>query len=135
MATDTVIPEVLLRMRQFTQMNKFKKNALKVRQGDHARNDQSAPALACYCSKRRVSQQSVASFSFLHVLILKRCTECVLPFCCAQVFASSLPSNDLVGLREMFRAIDTDNSGTITVEELHEGLKKKGSAVAPEVRF
>ncbi len=30
-ATDTVIPEVLTRMRQFTQMNKLKKNALKVR--------------------------------------------------------------------------------------------------------
>eukprot|EP00983_Pelagomonas_calceolata_P062642 1147374-Pelagomonas_calceolata.AAC.8 len=29
-ATDTVIPEVLVRMRQFTQMNKLKKNALKV---------------------------------------------------------------------------------------------------------
>jgi hypothetical protein len=29
-ATDVVIPEVLTRMRQFTQMNKLKKNALKV---------------------------------------------------------------------------------------------------------
>lgn len=29
-ATDAVIPEVLTRMRQFTQMNKLKKNALKV---------------------------------------------------------------------------------------------------------
>jgi len=71
-ATDTVIPEVLVRMRQFTQMNKLKKNALKV-------------------------------------------------------FASSLPANDLVGLKEMFQAMDTDNSGTISVEELHEGLKKKGT--------
>jgi len=39
----------------------------------------------------------------------------------------------LMGLKEMFHAIDTDNSGTITVEELHEGLKKKGTVVAPEV--
>jgi calcium-dependent protein kinase len=50
-----------------------------------------------------------------------------------QVFACSLPPNDLMGLKEMFHAIDTDNSGTITVEELHEGLKKKGTVVAPEV--
>nr|AFK09219.1 calcium-dependent protein kinase [Dunaliella salina] len=75
-ATDIMIPEVLVRMRQFTQMNKLKKNALKV-------------------------------------------------------FACSLPANDLAGLKEMFHSIDTDNSGTISVEELHEGLRKKGSHVDP----
>lgn len=50
-----------------------------------------------------------------------------------QVFACSLPANDLVGLKEMFHAIDTDNSGTISVQELQEGLRKKGSHMAEAV--
>ncbi|KAJ9528579.1 hypothetical protein QJQ45_020442 [Haematococcus lacustris] len=74
-APDEMIPEVLTRMRQFTQMNKLKKEALKV-------------------------------------------------------FARSLPANELVGLKEMFQAIDEDNSGTISVDELREGLRKKGTTLA-----
>lgn len=79
-ATDQLIPEVLTRMRQFTQMHKFKKEALKV-------------------------------------------------------FARKLPNNELAGLREMFEAIDEDGSGTISVDELREGLRKKGTLLAlQEVR-
>lgn len=42
---------------------------------------------------------------------------------------------EIQGLKEMFKAMDTDNSGTITFEELKEGLKKQGSRLAEsEVR-
>ena len=34
--------------------------------------------------------------------------------------------DEIVGLREMFKMLDVDNSGTITFEELKEGLKRVG---------
>lgn len=43
-----------------------------------------------------------------------------------KVIAKSLPMQELVGIQEMFKAIDEDGSGTITLEELRAGLKKKG---------
>uniref|UniRef100_A0A7S2QUB8 Calcium-dependent protein kinase n=1 Tax=Chlamydomonas chlamydogama TaxID=225041 RepID=A0A7S2QUB8_9CHLO len=47
-----------------------------------------------------------------------------------KVIAKSLPTQELQGIKEMFSAIDEDNSGTITVDELREGLRKKGAALA-----
>jgi hypothetical protein len=44
-----------------------------------------------------------------------------------------LPTNELVGLRQMFEAIDEDGSGTISVDELREGLRKKGTLLALQV--
>lgn len=44
-----------------------------------------------------------------------------------QVIAESLSEEEIGGLRELFKMIDTDNSGTITFEELKVGLKKVGS--------
>lgn len=49
-----------------------------------------------------------------------------------QVVARKLPANELAGLREMFGSLDVDNSGTITVEELREGLRKKGATLAEQ---
>ena len=43
------------------------------------------------------------------------------------MIATNLPADEITGLKEMFHAIDTDRSGTITVEELRDGLKQKGS--------
>lgn len=52
-----------------------------------------------------------------------------------QVIAESLSEEEIMGLKEMFRSMDTDNSGTITFEELKEGLQKQGSNLAEhEVR-
>lgn len=44
-----------------------------------------------------------------------------------QVIAESLSEEEIAGLKEMFRMIDTDNSGQITFEELKDGLKRFGS--------
>lgn len=39
--------------------------------------------------------------------------------------ATNLPREEIEGLKQMFTAIDTDRSGTITVEELKKELRKK----------
>lgn len=38
--------------------------------------------------------------------------------------AEILSEEEIAGLKEMFKMIDTDNSGNITVEELKVGLEK-----------
>ncbi|XP_022926208.1 calcium-dependent protein kinase 11-like [Cucurbita moschata] len=44
-----------------------------------------------------------------------------------RVIAERLSEEEIGGLKELFKMIDTDNSGAITFEELKEGLKKVGS--------
>ncbi|KAK3021492.1 hypothetical protein RJ639_046403 [Escallonia herrerae] len=46
-----------------------------------------------------------------------------------RVIAESLSEEEIAGLREMFKAMDTDNSGTITFDELKVGLRKYGSTL------
>eukprot|EP00250_Pteridium_aquilinum_P009691 c18864_g1_i2 orf=454-2049(+) len=52
-----------------------------------------------------------------------------------KVIAESLSEEEITGLKEMFKNIDVDNSGTLTLEELKRGLAKQGSVLAEyEVR-
>lgn len=44
-----------------------------------------------------------------------------------QVIAERLSEEEIGGLKELFKMIDTDNSGTITFEELKVALKRVGS--------
>ncbi|KAK7291500.1 hypothetical protein RIF29_06694 [Crotalaria pallida] len=44
-----------------------------------------------------------------------------------RVIAERLSEEEIGGLKELFRMIDTDNSGTITFDELKDGLKRVGS--------
>ncbi|KAK1272827.1 Calcium-dependent protein kinase 6 [Acorus gramineus] len=46
-----------------------------------------------------------------------------------RVIAESLSEEEIAGLREMFKAMDTDNSGAITYDELKAGLKRYGSTL------
>eukprot|EP01024_Parvocaulis_polyphysoides_P007797 TRINITY_DN12295_c0_g1_i4.p1 TRINITY_DN12295_c0_g1~~TRINITY_DN12295_c0_g1_i4.p1 ORF type:complete len:538 (+),score=105.98 TRINITY_DN12295_c0_g1_i4:568-2181(+) len=46
-----------------------------------------------------------------------------------KVIALNLPEEEIAGLKSMFQTIDTDKSGTITVEELRQALKEKGQAL------
>lgn len=48
-------------------------------------------------------------------------------FFLVQVIAESLSEEEIGGLKELFKMIDTDNSGTITFDELKEGLRRVGS--------
>ncbi|KAJ0672689.1 putative protein kinase CAMK-CDPK family [Helianthus annuus] len=43
-----------------------------------------------------------------------------------RVIAGCLSEEEIMGLKEMFKGMDTDNSGTITLEELKQGLSKQG---------
>jgi calcium-dependent protein kinase len=52
--------------------------------------------------------------------------SCIGKFC-FQVIAERLSEEEIGGLKELFNMIDTDKSGTITFEELKEGLKRVGS--------
>lgn len=44
-----------------------------------------------------------------------------------QVIAERLSEEEIGGLKQLFKMIDTDNSGTITYDELKDGLKRVGS--------
>ncbi|XP_062165631.1 calcium-dependent protein kinase 20-like [Alnus glutinosa] len=44
-----------------------------------------------------------------------------------RVIAESLSEEEIAGLKEMFKMIDTDNSGQITLEELKNGLERVGA--------
>lgn len=45
---------------------------------------------------------------------------------CAQLIAKSLPLDEINGMREIFLEIDKDKSGTISVDEFSDALKRKG---------
>ncbi|GMI80222.1 calcium-dependent protein kinase 2 [Hibiscus trionum] len=44
-----------------------------------------------------------------------------------RVIAERLSEEEIGGLKELFKMIDTNNSGAITYQELKDGLKKVGS--------
>ncbi|KAL3611450.1 hypothetical protein D5086_002470 [Populus alba] len=46
------------------------------------------------------------------------------------VIAGCLSEEEIMGLKEMFKGMDTDNSGTITLEELKQGLAKQGTKLS-----
>ena len=60
---------------------------------------------------------------------LKQCSDLELIIVWVQVIAESLSEEEIAGLREMFKAMDTDNSGAITFDELKAGLRKFGSTL------
>lgn len=94
---------VLSRMKQFSAMNKLKKMALRV--------SLSICKITIDQKKSIYVETSLLNIT-LYVL---------------QVIAESLSEEEIAGLKEMFRMIDTDNSGQITFEELKDGLKRFGS--------
>lgn len=47
-----------------------------------------------------------------------------------KVIAENLSEEEIEGLKEMFKSMDTDNSGTITYEELKAGLPKLGTKLS-----
>ncbi|PHU25555.1 Calcium-dependent protein kinase 3 [Capsicum chinense] len=47
-----------------------------------------------------------------------------------KVIAENLFKEEIIVLKEIFKSIDTDNSGTITFEELKAGLTKIGTKLS-----
>ncbi|KAK4339124.1 hypothetical protein RND71_040586 [Anisodus tanguticus] len=48
----------------------------------------------------------------------------------SQVFAECLSEEEIMGLKQILKNVDTDNSGTITLEELKQGLAKQGTKLS-----
>ena len=93
---------VLSRLKQFSAMNKLKKMALRV----------SIDINFLVCDIQPV-----------YVLIF------ILPGMRLQVIAESLSEEEIAGLKEMFKMLDSDNSGHITLEELKSGLQRVGATL------
>ncbi|XP_071710347.1 calcium-dependent protein kinase 26-like [Rutidosis leptorrhynchoides] len=78
-----------------------------------------------------ISEDGVAPDKPLDSAVLTRLTQFSamnkLKKMALRVIASKLSEEELAGLKQMFKIIDTDNSGYITFEELKAGLKKFGS--------
>ncbi|KAL2507087.1 Calcium-dependent protein kinase 17 [Forsythia ovata] len=47
-----------------------------------------------------------------------------------RVIAGCLSEEEIMGLKQMFKSMDTDNSGTITLEELKQGLANQGTRLS-----
>ena len=47
-----------------------------------------------------------------------------------QVIAENLSEEEIIGLKEMFKALDTDKNGIVTLEELRTGLPKLGNKIS-----
>ncbi|KAM7502414.1 hypothetical protein LguiB_001318 [Lonicera macranthoides] len=47
-----------------------------------------------------------------------------------RVIAGCLSEEEIMGLKQMFKSMDSDNSGTITLEELKQGLAKQGTKLS-----
>jgi len=102
---------VIARMRQFTATNKLKKVALKV--------------------------TDICQFILIYLLDghLFSCLIVKLIYALYQVIAEDLSEEEIIGLKEIFKSMDTDCSGTITFDELKAGLSKWGSKLSDsEVR-
>ena len=46
--------------------------------------------------------------------------------------AGCLSEDEIMGLKEMFKSMDTDGSGTITIQELKEGLARQGNKLTEQ---
>lgn len=62
--------------------------------------------------------------------------SCITSRKCKQVIADFLSTEEVEDIKELFRKIDTDNDGIVSVEELRSGLQMFGSQMAePEVQM
>jgi calcium-dependent protein kinase len=62
--------------------------------------------------------------------VVFRKSDCCFKLNLMQIIAGCLSEEEITGLKEMFKNIDKDNSGTITLEELKHGLAKHGTKLS-----
>ncbi|XP_052487359.1 calcium-dependent protein kinase 4 isoform X3 [Gossypium raimondii] len=99
---------VLSRLKKFSAMNKLKKMALR------------HPPSKGKKKKQKEKTKGAVHANNSHKGRARDREE-------ATVIAERLSEEEIGGLKELFKMIDTDNSGTITFQELKDGLKKVGS--------
>ncbi|KAF7804200.1 calcium-dependent protein kinase 20-like [Senna tora] len=119
---------VLTRLKQFSAMKKLKKMAIR-------RNHRIASTglfvliaqntMAFYCDI--VFWRSFAETVSINGAYLSDCLKVLSFESKHKVIAESLSEDEIAGLKGMFKMIDTDNSGQITLEELKVGLEKVGA--------
>ncbi|XP_054810729.1 calcium-dependent protein kinase 1-like isoform X3 [Prosopis cineraria] len=84
--------------------------------------------------KKMLQANPKERFSAVEVLILSRMKQFQamnkLKKVALKVIAENLSQEEIIGLKEMFKSMDTDNSGTITYDELKAGLHKLGSKLS-----
>jgi calcium-dependent protein kinase len=50
-----------------------------------------------------------------------------------QIMAQHMSQDEVKGLQELFESWDTDHSGTISLDELRQGLQRRGVAVPEQL--
>ncbi|RWV97324.1 hypothetical protein GW17_00039892 [Ensete ventricosum] len=76
----------------------------------------------------RLKAQNLIGIQILsYIVLINICSDDLEKLQCHSVIAESLSDEEIMGLKEMFKSMDTDNSGTLTVEELKAGLPKLGN--------
>ncbi|KAL6752945.1 kinase-like domain-containing protein [Haematococcus lacustris] len=79
-------------------------------------------------------KESAASDIALDSVVLKRMRQFAqmnkLKKMCLMVVGQHLSPDDITGLKELFKSIDTDKSGTITVEEMRTALQQWGHKIS-----
>lgn len=144
--SNVIEPEVLQRLRAFANMNALKKHTLTVsgRAGPFSTErlgclfaavwwaPGSVPCASCWTmpsavfnySRLRCLAKDHKALSLAVSVFSRRCCRLRLQF-----VAQHMSADEVKGLREMFESMDTDHSGTISLDELREGLKRRGVAV------
>eukprot|EP00891_Asterochloris_glomerata_P002436 jgi/Astpho2/2436/fgenesh1_pm.00044_%23_18_t len=83
-----------------------------------------------------LAQQGVASDKPLDNVVIKRMRQFAamnkLKKAALMVMARNLSHDEISGLRQLFKSIDLDNSGTITVDELKAAVNKMGNKIQDE---
>ncbi|KAJ8528975.1 hypothetical protein K7X08_035810 [Anisodus acutangulus] len=59
-----------------------------------------------------------------------KATDFGLPYPISKVIAECLSEEEIMGLKQILKNVDTDNSGTITLEKLKQGLAKQGTKLS-----
>ncbi|TQD97886.1 hypothetical protein C1H46_016411 [Malus baccata] len=119
---------VLIRMKQFRAMNKLKKLALKV----IAENLSEEEIHGLKEMFNNIDTDGSGSITLEELKtgltrLGSKLTETEIKQLMDAVIAENLSEEEIHGLKEMFNNIDTDGSGSITLEELKTGLTRLGS--------
>ena len=106
---------IVMRLKQFRAMNKLKKVALKV-----------YLFLVSYSSLLKTFtsfHDLVHIVQFWNFYLISR-------FLFIQFIAETLTEEEISGLKSLFQSMDLDNSGSLTMDELKQGLAKQGTILS-----
>ncbi|KAG9151527.1 hypothetical protein Leryth_027055 [Lithospermum erythrorhizon] len=119
---------VLSRMKQFRAMNKLKQLALKKKDMNPVKKERKIfEFVPSYMKYRNTTATQWHMLLYPSAMLSCVCFVMEIPY---HVIAENLSEEEIKGLKSMFTNIDTDQSGTITYEELKSGLACLGSKLS-----